>query len=346
MVFGSRKRATSNPPRRTGVPTTPSNPATLAALQGATRAFVKPASNGLSSAAAAAALKANPTVPTQPGELQTKRMVRRGSNSSMASAPGNLAPRHSISRQNSNASMSERSFRAQSPDPNRHNSLSISNGLHKHAPPVPAIPKNLQESAFRRSMSIEPPQRNHRGVNVDRGLGSSIHSSPADRTMSLTGTDREEARLSINFSRPMSPPIPPVMSDSPSSHKGHSGWFTEPVTISRSPRNATHAVLPNSTATDYENAQQLIRNAAETPVTKKQYASATEGTHLAKGGMQAKPTGTAVQVQKPASPTTRSPATSQPVNTVADQPPVHLEGGVQRTTSVSPARSARFLDTS
>ncbi|KAF4312018.1 hypothetical protein GTA08_BOTSDO12168 [Botryosphaeria dothidea] len=94
-MFRSRRRATSNPPPNRNA----SNPTPTAALA-ASQAFLKNANSNasLSSAAAAAALRTHSTSPVPVGSIQTKRMQRRGSGASAASAPA-------VRRQPSSGSM-------------------------------------------------------------------------------------------------------------------------------------------------------------------------------------------------------------------------------------------------
>ncbi|KAI7515346.1 hypothetical protein KC316_g21521 [Hortaea werneckii] len=102
----------------------PPDTATMnAATAAAGSAFLsKSTSNAsLSSAAAAAALRSQTSSPEPVGNLVTKRMARRGSQSSIGSGSvigsstrGGVG-RGGLSRQNSSGSMTERTFRSPSP---------------------------------------------------------------------------------------------------------------------------------------------------------------------------------------------------------------------------------------
>lgn len=199
---------------------------------------------GLSSAAAAAALRSHTTSPEPVGSIQTKRMVRRGSQSSVGSASvvGNGARggvgRAGLQRNNSSGSMSERTFR--SPSPGRANGT-MSPAVD--APPVPSLPTSLRGS-HRRSASTEPPQRmmsptprGNRGVSVDRAGSSAAGST---RRLNITLPDVQEVERqgsvgSVNFSRPISAqghsPI-----TAPASQKSSGSWFGGPTgTLSEKP---------------------------------------------------------------------------------------------------------------
>ncbi|PNY29188.1 Uncharacterized protein TCAP_00895 [Tolypocladium capitatum] len=105
-----------------------SRPATAAAS-----AFMRHDSNAsLSSAAAAAALRARPMSPTNVADVQSKRVRRRSP--SMASMSGrDRVSRGDLQRTPSVGSMTERTFR--SPSPARSPAPQ-----HRNAPPVPSIP--------------------------------------------------------------------------------------------------------------------------------------------------------------------------------------------------------------
>ncbi|KAI6786065.1 hypothetical protein KC332_g19234, partial [Hortaea werneckii] len=161
----------------------PPDTATMnAATAAAGSAFLsKSTSNAsLSSAAAAAALRSQTSSPEPVGNLVTKRMARRGSQSSIGSGSvigsstrGGVG-RGGLSRQNSSGSMTERTFRSPSP------SGRAVGGMVAPAdtPPVPPLPKTTSGSNHKRSASMEPPPRRvtspsprvkgSRGVSVDR----------------------------------------------------------------------------------------------------------------------------------------------------------------------------------
>ncbi|KAK6528147.1 hypothetical protein TWF281_009398 [Arthrobotrys megalospora] len=100
-MFGHKKS------KRQQQPPQPTNQFALAAA----RAIVPPRSQtpNLSAAAAATALHASPKVVTSPASLVTRRMERRGSISSITSAPpGFASPISGVGRRGSDASMTER----------------------------------------------------------------------------------------------------------------------------------------------------------------------------------------------------------------------------------------------
>ncbi|KAL6718876.1 hypothetical protein ACLMJK_003110 [Lecanora helva] len=267
-----RKRATSNPPRIVKSP--PSQAASLAATQ----AFLaNRASNGdLSAAAAAAALRSQTTSPMPVGQVQTKRMQRRESQSSHGSAP----ERPGLLRRTSSGSMTERTFR--DPSPSRPASSHGPYPRQDEAPPVPALPKNIpetpqsisaQQRAARRAASVEPPERikspppgagRGRGVSLDRRPESFV---PNESTSKAKGSnagkagefERPGSRNSVNFSRPMSPQNSPP-------HSPLAGGRVKSPPPSKS---AGSASLPNG-----EGGQMLssIQEAAPKPVKKKKKA--------------------------------------------------------------------------
>ncbi|KAL9070963.1 MAG: hypothetical protein Q9157_005624, partial [Trypethelium eluteriae] len=278
------------------------NPTPSAALA-ASQAFLNNrASNAsLSSAAAAAALRSHTTSPEPVGNIRTKRMQRRNSQSSNGSAPAN--PRAGLQRQNSSGSMTERSFR--SPSPNRPQSSQSAPDTTVpaayDAPPVPALPASVSMKLLkqgRRASSLEPapapklstPQTappEERAVSVDRNRSESNSES--------------NYRTSVNFSRPLSPSprnSPPESPVSALRPKSVGGWQTGPIIGDTSGatggRPASTVGVPSSNGS----VQQKLESAANQPVKKKkkkQAAPSTQGSHLATGGMHVGPTGTAVQ---------------------------------------------------
>jgi serine/arginine repetitive matrix protein 2 len=217
-------------------------------------------------------------------------MVRRGSQSSVASGSivgsglrGGVG-RGGLSRNNSNGSMSERTFR--SPSPGRSNGAIPA---AQEAPPVPALPASMR--GHHRSASTEPPQRmmsptprgKNRGVSVDRA-GSALANS-ARRNTRLSDVaetvERQGSTGSINYSRPMSglghSPIA-----APKATKTNGSWFTAPTgTLSEKPL-ARPATADGYRSQDARNVQSDIAAAANRPTKKKQIAQSTQGTHLAR----------------------------------------------------------------
>lgn len=199
-----------------------------AASTAATQAFLanRNSNANLSSSAAAAALRSQTTSPFSVGQIQTKRMQRRGSISSNGTAP----ERPGLARHGSNGSMTERTFR--DPSPARPASSHGPYPRQDEPPPVPALPKtyasavSMPQKAARRAASVEPPERissppprlaGGRGVSLDRGP-ESYKPNQGGATARLnnmqTVNELEQAgsRGSVNFSRPMSPTNSPPTS--------------------------------------------------------------------------------------------------------------------------------------
>ncbi|KAI9832978.1 MAG: hypothetical protein M1826_000757 [Phylliscum demangeonii] len=230
------------------------DPSSSAATAAATAFLANRASNAsLSSAAAAAALRSHTTSPVSVASTQTKRTVRRqNSVGSNASAAGSLygANGTSLRRQGSTGSMTERTFRATSPSPNR----PPSRARIEPVPPVPPLPKSLPpipkgamppatqrpasslarappipQKSHRRASSVEAPAARMaspppslplgRGVSVDRSAATSPGVLAARRASGTgyaqeMGLARPESRSSVNFSYPISPRSPtPSMED-------------------------------------------------------------------------------------------------------------------------------------
>ncbi|GIJ85804.1 hypothetical protein Asppvi_004668 [Aspergillus pseudoviridinutans] len=196
------------------------------AQSAATHAFLKsqPSSSSLSSAAAAAALRSLTPTPTPVENVQTKRMLqRRASVTSQTSMTGSLRPasRTALRRSNSSSSMSNRTFREQSP-----RRPATSNGQVDVVPPLPSMPPGFAGRAnpVRRSVSLEPSVRFNsspphktlgRGMSVDRSLRSPSSQSPiqSQPLSTVPELERTSSRNSVNFSYPMTGrPISPTVS--------------------------------------------------------------------------------------------------------------------------------------
>lgn len=258
-----------------------------------------------------AALRSYTTSPVPVGEVQTKRMVqRRTSNSSMGSAGGIVQLPGGLQRQNSSGSMTERSFRA--PSPNRGNSP---NPHLDDAPPVPALPRGYMSpppvpvKSTRRPASVEPPERISsppprvagRGVSVDRGPGMlpSPRQNKGNRQQFASPNNIEPTRVqnrdSVNFSRPMSPqnspPISPLRSQEPA--------LTEPSKFG----------TPGLRDGEAESIQYSMQATANRPVKKKKKVVSkgpSEGSHFASGSSGGRPIGTAMDVTPPRQPVSNS----------------------------------------
>ncbi|KAI4714047.1 hypothetical protein J4E89_001497 [Alternaria sp. Ai002NY15] len=295
-MFGKRRRAASNPPQR-------APPPSASASLAASKAFIKNAeSNGdLSSAAAAAALRTHVTTPTPVGDTVTKRMARRGSLSSNGSVSRQQpAP---LRRQSSSGSMTERSFRAPSPGGG--------NPADADAPPVPPMPKNMQQQGsvvHRRASSLEPTYRGGspapggrgrgRGVSLDRGAAPTGRGQrPASHLAQVS--EEDDALRSVNFSRPMSPgAVGTRQNPSPPSSKG---WFGGPVVNQDAVQRMASTSRPKTSSGvssyDLQNTQRSVQNASERPVQTHQISQGLQGARLSSGSMRAKPSGSAVQTQ-------------------------------------------------
>ncbi|KAI9882119.1 MAG: hypothetical protein M1823_006137 [Watsoniomyces obsoletus] len=238
-------------------PRTPSNahlnpdPTPSASIAAAQAFLANRASNAsLSAAAAAAALRSHTTSPVAVGAVQTKRTLQR---QNVTAGPGSptlaTTPSGPLRRRGSSGSMSERSFRAASPE--RVGAASPSDAV----PPVPALPQELpplarspapvkqmrpatagaggtpqpppvQNQSRRRASSTEvpagfprlgspPPMPSHgRGMSVDGGVKASPGVLAAQRASGIgTLPPRPESRGSVNFSYPIGPRSPTPLSE-------------------------------------------------------------------------------------------------------------------------------------
>lgn len=158
-MFGSR--------RKKGAPLPPLNATTANpnAATAALSAFKRRGSNGsLSAAAAAAALKARPTTPTNVAEVQTKRTARRSASVSSAGTAPELGdrPGSGLQRRGSSGSLTERTFRSQSPHrPSSSGGQPRSSFNTEDMPPVPSIPKDVEAresaKAGKKSLGFKSP---------------------------------------------------------------------------------------------------------------------------------------------------------------------------------------------
>lgn len=190
------------------------------ATKAASQAFLaKPPSHGaLSSSAAAAALRSHTTSPEPVGNIQTKRMVRRASQSSVGSPTRGGVGRGGLMRRNSSSSMTERTFRSPSPSGNRNGAMSPTgnrNGamspIMSTAAPVPRAPAGAAKKT-QRSSSVDPPARvlsptppkGGRGMSVDRGSSATAASSASKARKRLSDVPElllEDNSNAISYSR-------------------------------------------------------------------------------------------------------------------------------------------------
>ena len=267
-------------------------PPSAAASLAATQAFLasRASSANLSNAAAAAALRSHTTSPTPVGQVQTKRMQRRGSVSSNGSAP----ERPGLQRRGSSGSLTERTFRdTASPAPKRPASAQGPYTRYEEPPPVPALPKSYASPSLaprmgpQRPVSVEPPERvssppprlpGGRGASLDRGPGHFTNNKgghkPRVSSLDTVGEiERAGSRSSINFSRPMSP-----QNSSPTSPLAGGRVKSQPTL---QPTGASG--LPNA---EVNRIIDSIQEPATAPVKKKKKIagkSPAEGSHFAFG---------------------------------------------------------------
>ncbi|MCJ1404644.1 hypothetical protein MMC11_007870 [Xylographa trunciseda] len=350
----SRRRTQSNPPQKTAP--------TAAAATAAAQAFLaNRASNAnLSSAAAAAALRTHARTPTPVSEVQTKRMLQRGSSvSSNGSAPGTAGRPGGLLRRTSSGSMTERTFRE--PSPARRPQLRATEDEPPPMPPVPArlkgyvSPPPLPAKSAKRPASVEPPERmgsptpnlpGGRGVSLDRGPGGvqgRLKMITGQRNSGLSNVqeiERPSSRNSVNFSRPMSPQSsPPVSPLRPSQSSTPAG---RPA-----PAQRTSGLKTALTEAEVENIQYLLRDTAGSPVNKKKkniVPAIVEGSHLSNGTSGIRPTGSAVQNTPlrvvPSSSSTPSPTSNSLAN--KSDPTSGLSGKKKKkTTSITPIRGTQ-----
>ncbi|KXS93575.1 hypothetical protein AC578_895 [Pseudocercospora eumusae] len=313
-LFGSRRRGSS-----ASRPTTPTTHSAALAAATAVSAHPPPSHGALSSAAAAAALRSATTTPEPVGSIQTKRMVRRGSQSSIGSASlvGRGAQgRGGLQRRDSQASMTERTFRSPSPGPARNNS--ITSGTTSPAPdlpPVPAIPRNLAQSQQRSSSLDPPPQRvasptgrNGRALSMDRARQPPpISTRRGNQLANVTEElERSDSQRNVNFSRPMaSPPRSPTSPTADKNHYTHGtgAWFSEPVPVPVPERgNSSSEPKLDAAAAKMARIQAAAAQAVHTKA-----SSSSQPSHLP-GSAQSAITGTAVSASAAPAP--------QPMETV------------------------------
>ncbi|KAK3991197.1 hypothetical protein QBC44DRAFT_341277 [Cladorrhinum sp. PSN332] len=195
----------------------------------------------LSAAAAAAALRARPMTPTRVADVQTKRTLRRSTSVASSGTASPIQGRPSLQRRGSSGSMTERTFR--SPSPHRPGSSGSGHRqtkpLASDAPPVPALPKDV-DTAIGRTGSVGAPQGAQHRKSNSLGMGTTPLRLASDRlksddapswfsaarlgdpaNMQIPEGGRPSSRASsINFSYPArtrvgSPPVSPVDTSPP-----------------------------------------------------------------------------------------------------------------------------------
>jgi len=251
-------------------------------------------------------------------DVQTKRTMRRAGSTSSMGSTGSARPQ--LERRGSNSSMSERSFR--DPSPSR-SSQPVPSAVD--APPVPALPQNIQSPAIpakshKRAASLEAPPLRVASPppNKANGRGSSLgpvgmtpsprRAGPRNPSLSsvseLTGIERPASRGSVNFSLPTgSRPTSPLGQrrlTSPSPQRANPARITSPTNQNLVYDPNTRSFLP---AAEILAIEQRLYDAANKPVKKKKRVAPqqAEGTHLADGTVGGRPRGTVVDAMEAAS---------------------------------------------
>lgn len=269
----------------------------------------------LSSAAAAAALKARPTTPTNVAEVQSKRAARRSpSVSSINSRDGR---RPALQRSPSTGSLSERTFR--SPSPGR------GQPLPHDAPPVPALPRDdryttrtngsanrkgpvVQTQPFRTaSQKLKDGQRGSWFTSANPGNAANVRKSDSVLRGSNQSPEGRPGSPSINFSYPRAKSESPDAATEGSPH-------AEPTMVYDA---NSRRMVPKFNQLETRN---FVREASEVPVKKRKKQDLTRsGSHLSKG--------TVGRTKAPALETkqTAPPPSQVDSHGIAAQSPVDLE---------------------
>ncbi|KAF4555784.1 Hypothetical protein D9617_2g057480 [Elsinoe fawcettii] len=300
-------------------------PVSSAATVAASAAFLNKSPSGasLGAAAAAAALRSHTTTPEPVGSLQTKRMVRRGSQSSNGSASVMAGSgQRPVVRRSSQGSMTDRTFRSPSPggiSPRR------AVPAAEDAPPVPA----LRPEHGGNGTQSRPASRGSNAPAQPRTKPAPVKVYQPSGLPKLRELERESSGNSINFSRPIASPAETTPPVSPTRPKTAGSWFGAPAETNVAPRQTVHD-RPRSAAGISTGSKSGIeaglQSVARTPSKKKQKASpASQGTKLASGTMNKTPQGTAVQqaqkaVQQQALSPTPQPKKKQTIKQAPAEP--------------------------
>ncbi|PQE14663.1 hypothetical protein CJF31_00007694 [Rutstroemia sp. NJR-2017a BVV2] len=285
-------------------------------------------------------------------------MRRNGSTSSAGSSVAGSVrspPAAALVRRGSSGSMTERTFREQSPS----RSSPVPSAID--APPVPAIPKNIGAPAVpakssRRAASMDSPglriaspppfRTGGRGSSVEPKSSSPVSvrrpgTSSSSGTSEPGGAARSESRGSVNFSLPTS--------TRPMSPNGQ-----RQLTLPESSRANPRIVSPNNQNLVYDPntrsflplaeilaIEQGLNDAANAPVKKKKRIATkqAEGTHLADGTVGGRLKGTAVDTMTTASKLQPAP---QPVSPKSPKRP---QSQSTIAASPSPARAVPRVET-
>ncbi|KAI1779159.1 hypothetical protein F4818DRAFT_241002 [Hypoxylon cercidicola] len=325
MFGNSRRYRPPNPPLYSAS----ANPnATSAAASAFMSASNQKSDRTLSSAAAAAALRARPHTPTNVGQVQTKRTIRRSASvSSAGSAPAVATSRPTVQleRKGSSGSMTDRTFR--SPSPRR----STSNQATEERPPVPQIPSGHKKSASA-GVGMQPFRTASQKVKTGHtswytqpsGDPRNVRTSDAPmrtgkpqqpQLQSVAAPQRPDSRSSsMNFSYPIgfrtqSPPASPTSTHAPrfssppprrpaSPPRSNRASFSS-VTSGKSDRPMVYdpnsrRMVPKATV---DNVEYYVKEAAGKQTKRKEDGIRREGSHLAKGTV-ARVRGTAVDANE------------------------------------------------
>ncbi|KAF2221760.1 hypothetical protein BDZ85DRAFT_264352 [Elsinoe ampelina] len=291
MAIFSRRRGSTGQVQR------PNAPVSSAAAVAANAAFLNksPSAASLSSAAAAAALRSHTTSPEPIANLQTKRMVRRLSQSSNGSGsvivgPGFGGGQRPVVRRSSQGSMTDRTFR--SPSPGGVSPRRAPVPAADDAPPVPVLrlDGNSGEQHSRPSSraSATAPRPKPAPVKVYQPTGlPKVHE-----------LEREGSRNSINFSRPITSPTESTPPVSPTRPKTAGSWFGAPAETKVAARQSVHDRPKSAVGISAGNKSGIeagLQSVARTPSKKKQKAATqAQGSKLAAGTLSKTPQGTAV----------------------------------------------------
>ncbi|KAI1766311.1 hypothetical protein GGR53DRAFT_219835 [Hypoxylon sp. FL1150] len=325
-MFGNSRRY--RPPNSPLYSATANPNATSAAASAFMSASNQKPDRALSSAAAAAALRARPHTPTNVGQVQTKRTIRRSASiSSAGSAPAAPAsrPTAQLERKGSSGSMTERTFRT--PSPHR----TTSNQATEEYPPVPQIPAGHRKSAST-GIGMQPfqtasqkmksghpswytqPSGDTKNVRTsDAPMRAGKLQQPAPQ--SVATPQRPESRSSsVNYSYPIglrtqSPPASPTSAHAPqfssppprrptSPPRSHRASFSS-ATSGKSERPMVYdpnsrRMIPKATV---DNVEFYVKEAAGKQTRRKDDGTRREGSHLAKGTV-ARVRGTTVDVSE------------------------------------------------
>lgn len=264
------------------------------AATAAASAFMRrdPKPTSLSSAAAAAALKARPITPTNVAEVQSKRVVRRSASVSSSVGRGRNGSRSDLRRVPSNSSMTERTFRSPSPSPGRSPLPS-----NHDVPPVPSLPNSdhmhhgrQEVPSHRKTMSLQTQPLRTASQKMKDGQGSWFGAAAAHDISNVRTSDavmhNPEAfddrsgsiSPSINFSYPRGLLESPVGSPRPASVLSDRTLVYDANSRRMVPQGE---LMARQQAV--EDRRHAVQEASEKPVKKKKQNLDRTGSHLTKG---------------------------------------------------------------